>query len=452
MPKHQKVNEEVKKVIVKKTVVLDTCVLLADPEALLKFKNVDIVLPLTVIEELDTKKVRMDEIGRAARVTSRLLESYRVKNGGNLTSPVKLTGNCTLAVELNGLQLDLIKEKGLKISRNDNRIIAAALGLAAAGREVELISLDVNMRLKAASLGLVAKDWSPKVSTQSNSGSMRNIELTSQAIDLLHKEKTATPQELGIKNLLPNEQLILKAGKQSVLARNRNGVVTKLNSGLTPWGLESRSKEQAFAIDILLDYDVPIVALDGPAGTGKTILALAAALEQTFEPGSERYDRVMILRPVVAVGRQEIGFLPGDIQEKLGPWFEAVVDAMVALGNRVTHTAAKKTLEMWVLQGKLTMEAVTFLRGRSLQRTFIIVDEAQNLESLVLKTILTRVGEGSKIVLLGDTSQIDNPYVGLESNAISILNSTFTNHSLFSHVALVKGERSAVANAAAELL
>jgi len=452
MPKHQKVNEETNSKIIRKTIVLDTCVLLADPEALLKFKNVDIVLPLTVIEELDTKKIRMDEIGRAARATSRLLERYRIKNGGSLTTPAKLKSNCTLAVELNGLQLDLIKEKGLKISRNDNRIIAAALGLAAAGREVELISLDVNMRLKAASLGIVAKDWVPKGNNNITKGGIRTIEISSEAIDLLYKEKSVTPEELGLKSLKPNEQLILKAGKQSVLARHNEGLVNRLNSGDMPWGLEARSKEQGFAIDVLLDYNVPIVALDGPAGTGKTILALAAALEQTFEPGSAVYDRVMILRPVVAVGRQEIGFLPGDIQEKLGPWFEAVVDAMVALGSKVSHTAAKKTLEMWVTQGKLTMEAVTFLRGRSLQRTFIIVDEAQNLESLVLKTILTRVGEGSKIVLLGDTSQIDNPYVGLETNAISILNSTFANHPLFSHVELVKGERSAVANAAAELL
>ena len=452
MPKHQTVNEERKKDNIRKTIVLDTCVLLADPEALLKFRNVDIVLPLTVIEELDTKKIRMDEIGRAARATSRLLERLRVKNGGSLSNPVKLKSNCTLAVELNGLQLDLIKEKGLKITRNDNRIIAAALGLAAAGREVELISLDVNMRLKAASLGLVAKDWIPKGISASNSGEIRTIDLSSEMIDLLYKEKSVSPEELGLKNLKPNEQMIIKAGKQSVLARHNDGMVEKLDTSNAPWGLESRSKEQSFAIDVLLDSNVPIVALDGPAGTGKTIIALAAALEQTFEPSSAIYDRVMILRPVVAVGRQEIGFLPGDIQEKLGPWFEAVVDAMVALGNKVSHTAAKKTLEMWVTQGKLTMEAVTFLRGRSLQRTFIIVDEAQNLESLVLKTILTRVGEGSKIVLLGDTSQIDNPYVGLETNAISILNSVFVDHPLFSHVALVKGERSAVANAAAELL
>jgi PhoH-like ATPase len=161
---------------------------------------------------------------------------------------------------------------------------------------------------------------------------------------------------------------------------------------------------------------------------------------------------MLILRPVVAVGKQEIGFLPGDVKEKLGPWFEAVIDTMVALSEKMTHSEAKTMLELWVEKDKLAMESVTFLRGRSFQKTFIIVDEAQNLEGLVLKTILTRVGEGSKIVFLGDTTQIDNPYLGVESNSISILNTTFEDQELFGHVTLTKGERSEVASLAAKLL
>ena len=437
---------------VRPTVVLDTCVLLADPDALLKFPSADIVLPLTVIEELDSKKVRLDEIGRAARSTSRLLESLRVKNHGTLVSPVPLANGGSLMVALNGLQLDILRDKGLKVNRNDNRIIAAALGLQEVGKSVELVSLDVNMRLKAASLGLVARDWNPQGGKNLEDKHSRVIQVESQLIEELYEQKSVTGTELPEEEFLENEHIVLKSGSQSVLVRYIEGYLKQVKTHHRPWGLEGRSKEQNFAIDLLLDREVPIVSLEGPAGTGKTILALAAALEQTFEPEAANYDRVMILRPVVAVGRQDIGFLPGDVSEKLGPWFEAVVDAMVALGDRVTYSEAKKTLEMWVQQGKLTMEAVTFLRGRSLQKTFIIVDEAQNLEGIVLKTILTRVGKGSKIVFLGDTTQIDNPYVGSESNSISILNSRFENQRLFGHVSLLKGERSEVANLAANLL
>lgn len=436
----------------RRTIVLDTSILLTDPESILKFPDCNVVLPLTVIEELDTKKVRLDEIGRSARHASRLLENFRVKNGGKLDTAVDIGNNSTLKVELNGLKLDVIREKGLKINRNDNRIIAAALGQKELGNDVELLSLDVNMRLKASSLGLKSSDWNPIGRTQYEKKSARVIEVDPTIIDELYREHKIFASMLEEGDFIENEHLILRAGQQSILVRNRERELLQVDTNRNPWGLRSRSKEQEFAIDILMDPLTPIVSLDGSAGTGKTILALAAALEQTFEPESRRYDRLMILRPVVAVGRQEIGFLPGDMQEKLGPWFEAVVDAMVALGDKITHSEAKTTLELWIGQGKLTMEAVTFLRGRSLQKTFIIVDEAQNLEGLVLKTILTRVGEGSKIVLLGDTSQIDNPYLGMETNAISILNTTFENQELFGHVTLTKGERSEVASLAAELL
>jgi PhoH-like ATPase len=185
---------------------------------------------------------------------------------------------------------------------------------------------------------------------------------------------------------------------------------------------------------------------------GKTLLALAAGLEQVFEPTSNRYDRLMILRPVVAVGRQELGFLPGDLESKLGPWFEAVVDAMVALGDNVSHRQAKDIIGGWVHEGKLTLEAVTYLRGRSLQHTYVLVDEVQNLEPSVAKTILTRLGQGSKAVLVGDTTQIDSPFLSERTNALSVLADSFAGEELFGHVALMKGERSAIADLAAARL
>jgi len=213
-----------------------------------------------------------------------------------------------------------------------------------------------------------------------------------------------------------------------------------------------RSKEQVFALDLLLDGSVPVVGLSGPAGTGKTILALAAGLEQTFEPSSQVFDRLIILRPVQSVGGQDLGFLPGTLEEKLGPWFDAVIDALVALGDRLSYPDARRMVDMWVQQGRMSLDAVTYLRGRSLRRSYVLVDESQNLEQLTLKTILTRVGEGSKVVFLGDTSQIDNPYVSRDSNALAVRTDRLAGQELFGHLTLTRGERSPVATLAADLL
>jgi PhoH-like ATPase len=216
----------------------------------------------------------------------------------------------------------------------------------------------------------------------------------------------------------------------------------------TAWGLEPKNTEQMFALNLLLDPDVSIVALSGAAGTGKTILAVAAALEQTFER-APRYKRVTILRPVISVGGQDLGFLPGDVRDKLGPWFENIVDAMVRLSEGLTHKQARERLDAWVEEERLTMEAVTFLRGRSLQDTLVIVDEAQNLEASTIKTILTRLAEGSKAVLTGDVEQIDNPYLSTYDNGLSVLAGAFAGEPQFGQVVLREGRRSAAANLAA---
>ncbi|MDQ6838023.1 MAG: PhoH family protein [Actinomycetota bacterium] len=441
--------------------MLDTSVLLADPESIFSFATADVVLPLKVIEELDNHKGRLDDVGRAARTVARLVEELRATSPGkDLKEPTPLAGGGTLRVVINGVRLDRIRELGLDIDKADNRILAAALGIDG---QVTLVSADVNLRLKAAAVGLKAEEYRQvraSFHTEAHPG-WKALDVSARLIDDLFESngRGLSDSELAdddretVSALAVNEFGVLNAGQQSALVRRHSARLQVLPRRSEAWGLRPRSKEQRFALDLLMDPRVPIVGLSGRAGTGKTILAIAAGLEQTFEPGeAQHYERIMIIRPLVAVGRQDIGFLPGDKNEKLEPWFATVEDTMAALREDVDHTKARAMLEGWVEEGKLSMEAVTFLRGRSLQRTFIIVDEAQNLEPLTLKTILTRLGAGSKVALVGDVSQIDSPFVSERTSAISILADRFSGQELFGHLVLTQGERSPVADLAAELL
>ncbi len=444
------------------TVVLDTCVLLADSEALFAFGPADVVLPLTVIEELDDQKSRVDDVGRAARTTVRLIEDLRQANGGDIRHPVRLPCGGTLRIELNGLRRDLIEAYGLDGAKADNRILAAALGLQSEGHgPVRFVSADVSLRIKASQLGLAAEDYHRprgRLPHPERPG-WWTIATEAELVDDLYE---AGPEGLdaavvvarwpALAEVGPNQFAVLQAGSQSALVRRRGDRFLRLANSVSAWDLRPRSKEQRFALDLLLDPDVPVVALSGHAGTGKTILALAAALEQVFEPASARYDRLMILRPIVPVGRQELGYLPGGLEEKLGPWMEAIVDAMVALGDRMSHARAKDLLQAWVDEEKLTMESVTYLRGRSLQRTLVILDEAQNLEALTLKTVLTRLAEGSKCILIGDTAQIDSPWLTERTNGIAVAAEALAGEPIFGHLVLSQGERSLVADRVAALL
>lgn len=438
-------------------VVLDTCVLVADPGSIDAYPGCDLVLPLTVIEELDAHKRRQDEVGRGARLTVRRIEALRLLNNGSLRTPASLENAATLRIETNGLRLDLLDDYGLDRQKPDNRILAAALGLRSEGYHVRVVSLDVALRVKASQLDLVAEDYvvRAKISEDSN---IEVVDVEKSVVDDLHASGLYhIPDSSPLLKFALNAPMVLRSPTNgSVLARPRVGsgskVLTKVDDNLSAWGLRPRSKEQRFALDMLLDPTLPIVALSGSAGTGKTILALAAALEQVFEPPSRRYDRLLILRPVVSVGRQDLGYLPGTIEEKLGPWFEAIVDTVVALSESMTHREARDLITMWVEQGSVALDAVTFLRGRSLQRTFVLLDEAQNLEPLVAKTVLTRLGEGSKAVLLGDTTQIDSPWLSETSNALAAVVEALDDSELFGHLVLSKGERSAAADFAAHAL
>ncbi|MGH9077281.1 MAG: PhoH family protein [Acidimicrobiales bacterium] len=458
------------------TVVLDTSVLLADPDSIFAFPGAQVVLPLKVIEELDNHKGRLDTVGQAARSAARLLEELRVTSPGrDLRAPLPLVGGGTLRVVINGQRLDQVERLGLDVGKADNRILAAALGLrhapavdpadpagtagSSAGR-VKLVSADVNLRLKAAAVGLEAEEYRQTRAgfhTEARPG-WHGAEISAALVEALYDSWEVHLAQLGdgdaraLGPLLVNEFGVLTAGRQSVLVRRHRDGLRVLAKRQEAWGMRPRSKEQRFALDLLLDPGVPIVGLSGRAGTGKTMLAIAAGLEQTFEPASKRYERIMIIRPMIAVGRQDVGFLPGDLREKLGPWFATVSDTMAALRDDHSHTGASRQLEDWIEAGLVDMQSVTFLRGRSLQRTFIIVDEAQNLEPLTLKTILTRLGEGSKVVLVGDVSQIDSPFVSERTSGISVLADRFAGQALFGHLVLTQGERSPVADLAAELL
>ena len=439
------------------TVVLDTCVLLADPDSLYAFGDADIVIPLTVIEELDGHKNRLDDVGRAARTVVRDLERLRVDSGGDFREPVALPTGGTLRVAINGLVLDRVASHGLNPEKADNRILAAALGLTEEGAvRVKVVSADAALRIKASQLGLVAEDYHRASKGRDALGvrGWHRIDTTRELIDSLYAAG-AIPIPAAFDGLVTNEYVVLSAGSSSALARVFGDRLHLVERRRQVWGLTARSKEQIFALDLLMDPDVSVVALSGFAGTGKTILALAAGLEQVMEPGEDRrgrYDKLAIYRPVVAHGKADLGFLPGGLDEKLSPWMGAILDNVTALTEHRSYADARRVVDEMVAMERLSLESVTFLRGRSLQNQFVIVDEAQNLEVPTLKTLLTRVADGTKIVFTGDLAQIDTPYVSAHNNALAVLMEAFAGQELFGAVTLCKGERSRVADLAADLL
>ncbi len=441
--------------LVPQRIVLDTSVLIADPTSMHAFTGCAVVIPLTVVEELDGLKTRMDDVGRAARTALRNIEELRRRAGGSLAEPTPLSddpSSATLHIEVNGVQHDRLAEHGLDAGVPDNRIIGAAIGQSLIGPTC-LVSNDAALRIKAAHLGLTADEHHPvaRTITERMMGWV-TLEADVDAVDSLYQQGYVEADRVpGCEHLYNNNFVVVRHGSHSALARMHDGRLSVLDSNVPEaWGLRARNKEQRFALELLLDPDIAVIALDGRAGTGKTVMAVAAGLEQVVE--HRRYERLAVYRPLVPVGRADVGFLPGGLEEKLDPWMSAIHDAIVALTQERSSRDARSLIEDLSDRGQLTLESVTFLRGRSLQGQFVVVDEAQNLEPTTLKTILTRIGEGTKVVFTGDTSQIDAPYMGESNNALAVLIQAFAGQSLFGHVTLAACERSEVASLAAELL
>lgn len=436
-------------------VVLDTSALMADSSAHLAYPGSQVVVPLTVIDELDRNKTRSDSAGRNARDFLRTLETYRRDHGGDITAAVEIPGESTIRVEPNGLRVAELDAHNFDTSVADHRIIAAALGLRGDGHpHVRLVSNDMALRLKAAVLGLEALEHTPgHIGTHApHRRGFHTLPLSWEAIEGIKQRgptdlSTLPPQDRDLlTDVLENEFIIAEG--TAITARRRGDSLVRVPSQVSAWGLKPRSKEQAFALDLLTDDDVNLVALRGRAGTGKTLLALAAGLEAVFERNT--HDRLMILRPMYAVGNQEMGFLPGDVADKTAPWFAAVVDAMVSLTPNSSYRQCAEQLSMWIEAEKVELSPLTFLRGRSLSGTYVLLDEAQNTEGDAAKTVISRLGEGSKLVLTGDDEQIDQPFASSVTCGLNVTVDAFAGLDLFGQVHFSKGERSRLADLAAE--
>jgi PhoH-like ATPase len=438
------------------TVVFDTSALVADPEgAFGAYPGADLVIPLTVVEELDGLKKRLDAVGAAAREVLREVERFRHEAGGDLSQPCARPAGGSIRVELNGIQTSLLKEHGLDPLKADNRIIGAALGQRRPeGPPVTIVSNDTAMRVKAATFGLEALEHDPlDVASRGPRGrGWEELDVDGGAIDALYADGDGVPDgaEGAFDALRVNEYGVLRSGSQSVLVRRRPDRLTLVPQELPAWDMRPRNKEQRFALDLLLDDDVKVVALDGAAGTGKTLLAVAAGLQKVVEEG--RYARLCVYRPVVPVGKADLGYLPGTLDEKLDPWMAAITDAVYALTDDHNRDDADRVLEEIRERGQMTMESVTHLRGRTLHDSFVLVDEAMNLSPQVGKTILTRIAEDSKVVFTGDTSQIDAAFLSAHTNALTALIAAFSGQEIFGHITLQRGERSALAELAARLM
>ncbi len=455
--------------LIAKIVVLDTSALMSDPDGIFDaFPGADMVIPLTVVQELDGLKKRLDPAGAAARDVLRRIEQLRLDAGGDLRKPLDRRLGGTVRMQVNGIQTALLHEQGLHADTPDNKIVGTALGLAMTASEddgpVLVVSNDTALRLTAAAVGLAAVEHNTLdlIPAHARPEGWVTLDADAAVVDaLFDSHQVAVGEVPGASDLAENTFGVLRSGTSSALARVRSGQLNLLETLAPVWGLKAANKEQRFALDLLLDDDVKVIVLDGPAGTGKTLCAVAAALHMVVE--QHRFERLSVYRPVIPVGHADLGYLPGTLDEKIDPWMAAITDAVAALsgdgaadrrrrqdGGR--GKVAQDSLDYIKAQGLLTMESVTHLRGRTLHSTFVLVDEAMNLSPQVGKTLLTRIGADSKIVLTGDTSQIDAPFLSEQTNALTAVVSAFSGQACFGHVRLTRGERSPVAELAARLM
>ena len=420
--------------------MLDTSVLLADPIALSRFAEHEVIIPITVIGELETKRDH-PELGYFARAALRTLDDLRVKSG-RLDKPIGINEEGgTLSVELNHADTSKLPAGFLRDGSNDSRILAIAKNLMSDGRQVVLVTKDLPLRVKASSVGVEAQEYRAELASTSGWSGMVEESVGSTVIDSLY-EKEKISHEIA-KKYPCHTGVVLHSEKGSALARVTPDKHLHLVRGdRSAFGLHGRSAEQRVALDILLDPEVGIVSLGGRAGTGKSALALSAGLEAVLE--KRLHKKVVIFRPLYAVGGQELGYLPGTENEKMSPWAQAVFDTLGAL-------VSQQVLDEVVERGLIEVLPLTHIRGRSLHDSFVIVDEAQSLERGVLLTVLSRIGQGSRVILTHDIAQRDNLRVGRHDGVVAVVES-LKGHPLFAHITLTRSERSQIAALVTELL
>ncbi|MBK6440671.1 MAG: PhoH family protein [Actinomycetales bacterium] len=423
----------------RKTYVLDTSVLLSDPRAITRFAEHEVVLPVVVITELEGKR-HHPELGYFARTALRLLDDLRVSHG-RLDHPLPLGDlGGSLRVELNHSNPEVLPA-GFRLGDNDTRILAVAKNLAAEGHDVTVVSKDLPMRVKASAVGLDAQEYRAELAVDSGWTGMADLDVTVAEMDELYDHGRL--EHTGAAELPCHTGLVLHSPRGSGLARvGADKQVRLVRGDRDAFGLHGRSAEQRIALDLLLDPDVGIISLGGRAGTGKSALALCAGLEAVLERRQHR--KVVVFRPLYAVGGQELGYLPGSEAEKMGPWGQAVFDTLGAL-------LSTEVVEEILDRGMLEVLPLTHIRGRSLHDAFVIVDEAQSLERNVLLTVLSRVGQNSRVVLTHDVAQRDNLRVGRHDGVAAVIE-TLKGHPLFAHITLTRSERSPIAALVTDML
>ncbi len=423
----------------RRTFVLDTSVLLSDPKAPMRFAEHEVVLPVVVIIELEAKR-HHPELGYFARQALRLLDDLRVQHG-RLDAPIPIgTAGGELRVELNHAD-PAVLPAGFRLGDNDSRILAVARSLAADGRQVTLVSKDLPMRVKASAVGLEAEEYEPDQAVDSGWTGMTELEISAEAMSSLYADSGLDVP--AARELPCHTGLVLLSPRGSALGRVTPEKQVRLIRGdRDVFGVHGRSAEQRVAVDLLLDPDIGIISLGGRAGTGKSALALCAGLEAVMERRHHR--KVMVFRPLYAVGGQDLGYLPGSEAEKMNPWGQAVFDTLGAL---VSQEVVEEVLD----RGMLEVLPLTHIRGRSLHDAFVIVDEAQSLERNVLLTVLSRIGQNSRVILTHDVAQRDNLRVGRHDGVAAVIEA-LKGHPLFAHVTLTRSERSPVAALVTEML
>lgn len=443
----------------KKTFVLDTNVLLHSAEALESFADNNVVLPMAVIEELDKFKTRNDELGRNARQAIRRIDELREKGSLREGVPMENAGRLRILSASNQTA-----DTGLDVHLADNRILHVAYALFRDGLQPIFVSKDINARVKADALGIEAQDFEKqKINFDELFTGYREVLVPGETIDAFYNNEMI---DLGKEKLFPNEFVLMRDetnAKHTALAKAmEDGMVAHLNSKFErAWNVKPRNKEQRMAIELLMDPAVQLVTLVGQAGTGKTLLALAAALQMNLR--HNKYDTVLVTRPIIPMGK-DIGYLPGAKGEKLSHWMQPIFDNLTFLlrarndnGNGNGHDStsgrhAQKKVDELIKEGHLDLEALTYIRGRSIPRQYVIIDEAQNLTPHEVKTIVSRAGEGTKMVLTGDPYQIDNPYLDSASNGLTYTVERLKTETIHGHMTLRRSERSALAGVAAEYL